>query len=830
MNPVLFSPEVISSFLSWRFDVLSAFIGAVVALLLAGLAYVFRDALRQAWKAFAGALAELMDYMRASTEENYRRLLAKKACSLVVLPHVASLDVIYVEPDLLVPPVLPQSASDIDPAGGEPSVLPLHQVLAGHPRLLLLGAPGAGRTTALAYLALVCATAFEKPENRVEVEGMPDSIVQRLPLYVLLPAMDWGEAIQEDQAGDRQGSGGLGLRELLDAAVDAVGGISALSKPVRQYLETGQAIVLLDGWEQLLPYQRQRAAAWLTQLTGTLPGNVWLASSGMQDYALLTEGGFIPLTLARWDARQVEILARRWVDIYTPDDGSLPPIHPNRLAAGLQRATRAGASPLELALRAFVQLSGQEAPVGRAALFDLLIDLLLQEQAQEGEPWWLAACRAALGQVALELQQGERVTISREEIEAAIEAALPPSEERSPRAAARVFRALTGEQGLLCSVDSSHYAFVHDLWQAYLAARQLVAADPSVLIERLENPHWSETLRFYAELGDMRPLVSEWLRRPDDVFHSRLQVLASWVGVAPKDAAWREGTMAVLARALLHPETLGPARRALAEALAATDIPGVTYFLKQALQHPDANVRLAAVTGLARIAEETDLPVLETALRDKEAAVREAAVRALAHAGFEVSKRQLELVLLEADDALRPVAAVALAKCGEAGVGLLRKLVESEDMMTRRAAIYGLARAGVRDLLQKAARGDEQWIVRSAAAAALDELEKQEKHPGIAPLPQIEQLPWLISWAASRGEGVGLGSAARQMIRRALIEGDTKIRLAAARVLTQAGRPDDVEPLQALLADPEPTVASAALTALAEIGRRYGLRIEQAQA
>jgi HEAT repeat protein len=810
--------ETISMAQAWRFDALSALIGAVVALVLAGLAYVFRDALGRAWRATVAVLAEFLDYMRASTEENYRRMIAATARSLIIPEHAASLDAVFVVPELLVPPDLPQSISDVEPIT-ELSTLPLHQILEGHPQLIILGAPGAGRTTALAYLTIVCATTFEKPDRRVEAE-VSDAVRQRLPIYMLLPAMDWGAADEEEASGT-----GDGLNRLLDAAVAAAGGVGALARPVRKYVEAGQAIVLVDGWDDLLPYQRERASAWLAGLVRTLPGNLWIVSSGMRDYGLLTGAGFVPLTLAPWDAGQVEAFARKWAGLYTPE-GELPSVSLRDVIADLQSALRTGSSPLELALRVFLHLSEHPVPDKRAGLFDAVMDLLLQEQAQEGEPWWLATCRATLGQVALELQQGGRETVSREDIEKAIESALPPSEERPTRAVSRVFHALTGEHGLLYPVGSNYYAFVHRLWLAYLAARQLVAADPGVMIERMEDPRWAEVLRFYAELGDMRPLVSEWLRKPDDVFNTRLRTLGAWVSVAPEGAAWREGTMAVLARAIIHPSTMPPARRALADALAATGMPGVAYFLKQALQHPKSDVRLAAVNGLSRVVKETDLPVLEPLLNDKDAAVRETAVRAVAYTGFETSWRWLELIMLEGDDAIRPVAAAALADCGEAGVELLCKLIESEDMMTRRAAVYGLAEVGAKDLLTEAAREDEQWIVRSAAAAALDEMDKREKSVGVVPTPELERLPWLISWAADRGEGVGLGEAARERLRQALMEGDTKVRLAAAQILRQIGRPDDVEPLRDVLSDADASVVIAAVEAIGEISNRYNLHIE----
>jgi HEAT repeat protein len=417
--------------------------------------------------------------------------------------------------------------------------------------------------------------------------------------------------------------------------------------------------------------------------------------------------------------------------------------------------------------------------------------LLWYEKEQEEQPWLLAAYRSTLGQVALELQQEKRSTASREEIEAAIEAVLPPPEERTARATAHVFGTLTGEQGLLRPAGSDRWVFAHPLWQAYLTARQLAAVDPTSLVERLEDPHWSDVLRFYAELGDMGPLVAAWLRSP------------------------------------LQTAPIAPTRRALAKALAATGVPGVAYLLKQALQHPDAEFRAAAVLGLADVAGEADLPAFETPLEDDDPAVREAAVRGLASLGIDAATRRLEQVLLEGDDTLRPIAAELLVKCGEENVDLLHEMVESEDMMARRAAVSGLKEEGARGLLEKMAREDEQWIVRSAATTALEEMEKKENISGIAPVPEVEQLPWLISWAAAQGEGVGLGEAAQQMLRRALREGDDSVRMAAVQVLTQIGHPDDVGLLRAALADPDPVVMGAAFEALAEISRRYDLTIEQ---
>ena len=805
----------------WRFDPVSALIGAAVALLLAGLAYGHRAAIRSGWESLMAPAAQLGRRLQASAEDRYRDLAIKLAHSLVMPSHVAPLDGVFVEPRLLRLSPPPQFLSQPTPELPTPEALPLRWLLRGHSQLAILGTPGMGRTMLLAYVMLICArTQSNDEEDSPNPKTTLGLSQQRLPLYISLPAMDWPEPEHEEEQENGESNGSDGIVQLLNAAVAAVGGHGRMVGPLRQWLETGRAIVLIDGWDELSPPQRPQAMRWLAELVNAAPGNLWLVGAGMRGYAPLVEHGFVPLTLAAWDRGQLETLAKHWIEASPPAE----PSHtaPMRgLIGQLRQAKRRGASALELALRAFVYLSDGQVPTQRTAVFDRALDLTL---CTEEEPdWLLTTCRAALGQVALTLQQAGRTVATREEVDQAIEAALPSPEERP----ARVLQALTSERGLLRTIGPNRYTFAHPLWRAYLAARQLVTADPALLAEHLEDPRWADVIRFYAELGDMKPLVVAWLRTPDDMFQTRLRVLSSWVSVAPEEAAWRDGAMAVLARGFLRSGQPPQVRQALAEALATTGTSGVSYFFKQALQHPDVEMRIAAIQGLARAADESDLPTFETALKDKEPAVREAAVRGLAHLGIDAATRLLEGILVEGEETLKPAAAEALAHCGEEGATFLREAVNWEDVTARRAAVFGLIQLGDQDLLKQVAREDEQWIVRSAAAAALEEIEEQEKHFNIAPTPEIEQLPWLISWAAAQGEGVGLGQAARQMLRRALAEGDAPARVAAALTLAQVGRPDDIELLQTALSDPDPAVASAALEGLIQISRRYELLVKQ---
>ena len=88
---------------AWRFDFVSALIGAVVALVLAWLVYKSQETLRQRGEAMVAPLIRLSDRLEASAEDRYRELVATHARSLFTPAHVASLDTVLVEPKLLFP-------------------------------------------------------------------------------------------------------------------------------------------------------------------------------------------------------------------------------------------------------------------------------------------------------------------------------------------------------------------------------------------------------------------------------------------------------------------------------------------------------------------------------------------------------------------------------------------------------------------------------------------------------------------------------------------------------------------------------------------------------
>lgn len=812
----------------WEFDLRSALIGVGAGLLIAWLLRRLRAPLGRIWRVILGVWQRLARYLQASVEDEYCAVLINWAQGMVFPPHVAPLDAVFVEPVLRGLKPVPQSLDDWEFQGHTHS-LSLGCAISRYPRLLLIGAPGTGRTTTLAYLAL---SAVRCRTSREESPDMPIAypLDGRLPLFVPLTSVEWNSAYSA------KGKERAALDCLLEAAASATKAERGQVRLLQQRVLAGEALILVDEWDKLDPLQRSVVADWIGQLLRMAPGNQWVVSSGERGYAPLVEAGFAPLRLTQWDTAQAKSLAERWYRVMTANrSGTSSEQVLLSLQKAMEQAVRAALSTLEMAVLAFLWTDSPggewRASPRRGVLFEQAFRSLL---IREGfDPALLSPCTHALGQLGWQMVLGERRWLSYNDLETALREAFPPSGEFSPQLMTKLTRSLTGSLGILRAVRTNRYRFAHSLWQAYFAARYAAQLDPGELLARLDDPRLQPVWSFYAEWGDMGPIARAWMGRPDDLFSARARLLGTWIAMAPPGAAWREEGMAHLARAFIAPNVPLPVRQALAETIARSRVKGVTHFFARMLEHSDRAIRAAAAAGLWCLESHLTPSLFVKALRDKERTVREAAVVALTRwcsdTAVQLLKRQL---VEEGDDEFRPYIAESLAKCGESGIAVLHQAAEAESIAIRRAAAFGLAAAGERQQVERMAREDPHWLVRTAANAALVELERRgnettEVHI-LSLLPKPEALSWLIRWAAERGEGVGVGEAAYRMLQRALKEGDSEVQVAALRTLAWIGRAEDIPLIYPLLTSPVRAVADAAFDALAELTARYDLSLEQA--
>lgn len=205
--------------------------------------------------------------------------------------------------------------------------------------------------------------------------------------------------------------------------------------------------------------------------------------------------------------------------------------------------------------------------------------------------------------------------------------------------------------------------------------------------------------------------------------------------------------------------------------------------------------------------------------------VQLAAGMALGAVGTEEALETMLIAFTEGSEQVRQAMAEAFAAMPGEGYAILHEAVEDQDMMLRRASVFGLRRIRTTWALiaiYRAFLEDEQWYVRSAAQQAFQEIQYGRSESPTVAYPQPWAIPWLAEWAASRGETMPAGEGAQQMLLRALQEGEPSIRALAAVNLGQLGLATMTKALYNALRDRQDDVRSAAHKGLAHLQMQIG--------
>lgn len=449
----------------------------------------------------------------------------------------------------------------------------LDAALACNAQMVLIGGAGAGKTTALAHLALSHARAL-----------LSDRHDARVPIF--LSARD----------------GALGA---LPRVADLPRALSRTQCPrdfFANVFAAGRALVLVDDIDALPPAQ---AEAWLQQFANARV--VAASKSAVPRFAEFPLPGFRDGV--------IEAFARAW-------DSQKAEKFLSALKAGaVPRALTA--NPFTLTLQTRVWRADQPLPTRRTELFDAYAQNVVGDANETTK---------MLEGVALALQRGS--------------------------AASNVF--LPKGCGFLRASNNRTVEFIHELWQAYFAARALRhAPDVEALSEALHDPRWQDTVLFYAGWGDASELIDTILARGDMFLAGRALAHAREVRTDLRDAVTKE----------LVGSAWEGERRAVAvlsEMNSAVAIDGFAARLKD----NDPAVRTRAIEILGQLRLDRGIDYLLPQLRDVSGDVRDKVVEAL---GRSRTDRVIEPLLValrgdprvgRMDTRLRIAAAKALGEVG----------------------------------------------------------------------------------------------------------------------------------------------------------------------
>ena len=677
------------------------------------------------------------------------------------------------------------------------ATLTIPEAISGGVNIIITGQPGTGKTTALAHLA------SQIVNRRPEVESLHEMI----PIFI--HAADLGLPLKDPkQPVDF-------LAPISSKLFELSGALTAGKLPgfVEYAFQSGRALLLLDGCDELTPTALQEVTAYLRVILRQFP-RARIVTTGAPDYVDgLLALGFIPMAIMPWTTRQqrefLQVWTMLWQKYVTPEawaQAALTPVDPILLNRWLLE-DNLGLTPLELTLKVWGAYAGDARGARPTDAIEAHLRRLLPPQAPL-EALYVIGAQASLNGLALfETGRAREWTKSFEPAASLppTESGTPPSEENPPEAQATPGGTgpLGGKKqaalpprpaslvsqmtvsGILAAHGGSLVRFAHPIYLGFLAGKGLNATDAESV---LKQPPWvgrTATLRYVAAFGDATGLVNSLLATEDNLLLRPRLTAARLLRDAPPKAPWRNTVMGALIQILQDEDHPAALRGQAMAAFTLSGDPNSGALFRQLMMSPSNELRRLAALGAGMTRDGKSVDALIEVLATSAGAARQTACLALVELGTPQALEAIANALLRGDEQLRIAAAEALANNPVEGYETLKDGVTSQDILVRRAIVYGLARVRepwAQELLGQIPTQDEQWVVRNAAVEMLEVLQNPNPH---IPQRQLspENMPWLIEFAGKYGMGVVPGEPATDLLLLALKDDKIEYQQAALHYL-----------------------------------------------
>ncbi|MBE8998461.1 NACHT domain-containing protein [Nostoc sp. LEGE 12447] len=220
------------------------------------------------------------------------------------------------------------------------------EVVQRHSKLMVLGKPGAGKTTFLKYLAMQC------------IEGKFQA--NRVPLFITLK--DFAEAAKKPD-----------ILKFIVQLLSSYGGTHA-SATVEKLLKQGKTLVLLDGLDEVREEDTKRVLREIREFSDLFHTNQFVITCRIaaKEY---TYQSFTEVEMADFDEKQIAIFAQNWFQLTDP-------VKSKRFIEKLKEnkpIQELASSPLLLTLLCLVFGDSGDFPANRSELYQEGLDVLLKK-------------------------------------------------------------------------------------------------------------------------------------------------------------------------------------------------------------------------------------------------------------------------------------------------------------------------------------------------------------------------------------------------------------------------------------------------------------------
>ena len=744
-----------------------------------------KDRIKEAKKVVTQKSEKTEKQDMTSVDKLIRGELFHQAQRMHLANQLFPMNSIFVEPEILAypfseasemgdPPIIDQmipyltDASILSGAFDLQGIHPL-SMLHSPENIVLVGELGTGKTTLFASLVQKI---LQNKTNLPRFEGV-------LPFMVHVADINTGKKAEEE----------------VESAFfeDFIMNFSGpLHKRIRHvlnaYLKARKMVLLIDGLDETHPDEFERVCELIKFLLEKYPGLKILINTSPDFLGPLTKMNFYPMVLKGWDVRKKEMLLAKWLAAWNhlfdeKDEDDLLMIVGNWVKKDAHTTT-----PFAWTLRIWSLLS---------------CDVIGSSNISDIESYYLRLTEERVSHKAVEALAGEfihqqqsclpgntlegilfrnqfklRPSTSSAEVLEMIEENSTGRKKKSKGGAANASILSTLlDNGFLELNNYGTYRFTHPLIMSYFAGYTLAKKEPEIK-ELLRWPIGSKAYGFAASFQAEIPWIDRVLNlsQRDDPLFTQLRLINTWLSNAPKSHTWRNALLKKTITLLQNDKLPLPLRFRFLAALISIDDPTISKLFMRLLAAKSPQVRQLAVLGCGALHEKAASQILIKHLNDPSELVAYACIISLSYLQQgEIPQLLHDFLTQSPDEAMRRAAAESLARMKPSGEDILKRLVKNEDLITRRAVVFGLGavrKKWSREIIETISLEDQEWFVRTTAERVLD---SQLDLNYSVPRPNVKYLEseWLLTYAAEKGMGLSPEVYPIDLLILALRDSDT---------------------------------------------------------
>lgn len=386
-------------------------------------------------------------------------------------------------------------------------------------KLLVMGKPGAGKTTFLKYLAIQC------NEGKLQSD--------RVPIFIFL--RDFADDEREPT--------------LLNYIIQMLSTYNVIADEIEQLLKEGRILVLLDGLDEVRQEHNGHVLKQIRNFSNRYHRNQFVMTCRIAAQAYTFEK-FLEVEIADFDEGQIATFSKNWFKRKHPAKAKKFMWKLEEEARIKELAT----NPLLLTLLCLVFEQVGKFPKNRYDLYKEAIDILLIkwdvsrdiEREEIYKSLSLGDKRDLLSYIAYKTFEQERYFFKQRELEHYISDYLSnfPDAKTNPEElqldSEAVLKSIEAQHGLLVERAKGIYSFSHLTFQEYFTARRIAtSSDPyrlekalQILVNHITEKRWREVFLLAVVL--LRPadyLLNLMKQQVDSVIATdeNLQYFLKWV-------------------------------------------------------------------------------------------------------------------------------------------------------------------------------------------------------------------------------------------------------------------------------------------------------------